>query len=498
MSNWYSRQFGDSASFAFIISFSRDTHPTGDSELDASWGGLAFWAGGRCLTRSVDSDGVPCDEVRWNLLGILEWLQRAAVPIVNEEPFPLTLSQRARDACDWIDASEVPYQRRSDDEESAWFSARSAWRSRHALRFSDLSVALPNVVLRRLGEFVEVSWDNESWGTVRPELRFVEGRGRELVPAIVVARVLSETLAEVCRVLASHVESPRIEALAKQSSALIAHDHDWHWLIPRACAELIEHEIPSLSDALTEHTRLRHCGIFVPHSLHTQILRQAEIESGKELLTIVERLEMEPTRPLNREFVDLIRPTRAAPIRPWRKGYDVALEVRETLGWGARPLPDLAAWLVSQSFHVATAELSPSIDGISRREHAQSIGAGSRHLGVTRARCLLNSVGASRLGREIALAAAFGHVIMDEEPIAVDGTLEHWPTAARARAFAAMLQIPEDGVRDLLSGARVGVSETRQVMSHFRAGPYVTTYHLKNLGYVDEEARMSLLGELAA
>jgi Zn-dependent peptidase ImmA (M78 family) len=113
---------------------------------------------------------------------------------------------------------------------------------------------------------------------------------------------------------------------------------------------------------------------------------------------------------------------------------------------------------------------------------------------------VINPQAQSPLRREIAQAAALGHILCDMTPVAVDGTWEHWPTAARARAFAAMLLLPDNGVRDVLAGrTSIDASDVRRVMDRFKTGPYATTYHLKNHGFIaDEERRAEILRELAA
>lgn len=92
-----------------------------------------------------------------------------------------------------------------------------------------------------------------------------------------------------------------------------------------------------------------------------------------------------------------------------------------------------------------------------------------------------------------------GHVLMDLPGVSVDGIGEHWPTAARARAFGVMLLLPEEGIRETLS-QRVRSIDSEAVvklMDTYRTGPYATTYHLLNLGLIDDERRYQILGELA-
>jgi hypothetical protein len=184
---------------------------------------------------------------------------------------------------------------------------------------------------------------------------------------------------------------------------------------------------------------------------------------------------------------ELIEPTSAPTNKPWWDGYNRALAVRESLGWGVLPVPqEVASWLNANGVRTSTWPLPSSIDLVATRteDHRAAIVVNPR---------------APRIRREIAHATALAHVLFDVTPTMVDGTWEHWPSAARARAFAAMFVMPEDGVRALLAGCEsVGVEEVRRVMEHFGTGPHSTTYHLKNLGFIpSDESRIDVLRELA-
>lgn len=490
MSNdWYARQFGDRNHFAVALSLGRDPHPTGDLTVDAGWGGLSIWVRGRCLMRNVSSEGGVSDEVRWSLVSILHWFINAGVRLVNEEPFPDTTSlDNVRDGCDWFNATETPLLTMTEAEEDAWFERRSDWRQHHALRRAATDVALPNVVIRRLGDFIEVSWDNEAWGASRPDLSFIERRGTELVAAARVARDLRAAMVDVTQALAEQYKLPELVELASAASATSAGDDDWRWLVHHATARVINDELGPLRDRLNQHTRARRDGLYVPHAPETFVLRQARLVSASDLRALLEAAQIVPDEPMKEPIRSLIRPTPASTIRPWTEGYESARDVRDALGWGDKPTPDLHSWMKANNIHVALRGLSSTIDLIATRS--------DDYRGST----VINPQAKSQLRREIGHAAALGHILFDVIPVAVDGTWEHWPTAARARAFAAMLLLPDEGVRDVLAGRNsVDASDVKRVMQRFNTGPYATTYHLKNRGFIaDEERRAEILRELVA
>jgi hypothetical protein len=107
------------------------------------------------------------------------------------------------------------------------------------------------------------------------------------------------------------------------------------------------------------------------------------------------------------------------------------------------------------------------------------------------------SGGASGLRREIGFASALGHLLMDVNPVSVDGDWEDWPTAARARAFAIMVLMPDQGLRETLpADTPIEPDDVRAVMKRFDTGPFATTFHLRNRGFINEERRAQLLAEL--
>jgi hypothetical protein len=485
--DWYGKQFGDKERFAVVISLGRDPHPTGDVAVDAGWGGISLWVRGRCLTRNVSGEGAMSDEVRWNLVGILRWLIDVGVRLVNEEPFPGVIRKNhLRDGCDWFNKTQTSPPMTEADEEG-WFARRSDFRQHHGLRRAADDVALPNVMIRRLGDFIEVSWDNETWGTSRPDLSFVEQRGTELVSAWQAASKLREALIDATQALAHEYKIPELVRLAALASTTTASDDEWRWLVPAQTARVIHDELVPLRERLVQHTRTKRNGLYIPHAYETLVLRQAQLDSTVDVQALLDAAGILPAEPMKEPIRRLIRPTAAPTVRPYEDGYRRARDVREALGWGDEPAPNLDEWMRSNNVDVEARALSPTVDLIAMRSYEDRRGL-----------AIKNPRGKRRSHREISSATALGHLLFDVDPIAVDGTGEHWPTAARARAFAAMLLLPDEGVRDVLAGrTNIDASDVKRVMDRFHTGPYATTYHLKNRDFIaDDERRMEILREL--
>ena len=488
VNDWYARQFGERDHIAINFSLSPDPHPAGDLARDATWGGFSLWVRGRCLTSSVSTEGGFSEEIRWNLLEILEWLAATGIRLVNEETQPLVVPRsRERDACDWLSDTEQPPATFTAEQETGWFEIRSEWRRHHALRSAAVDLALPNVVFRRLGESVEVSWDNETWSASRPGLRFVERRGTERITAVRVAEVVFEALGDCARALANKFPETSLLRIAEVAATQSAADSDWRWLIHDVTAKVIDREMGDLRALLTERARECRKGLYVPHCSETLVLRSARLKSAEEVSLLL-RAALAPTQAPIDPIIEQMAHRGPPPlVRPYLTGYDAALEVRETLGWGDAPAPNLDQWMTERGIGVSRATIAASVDLVTARidDHA---------------RVAINPSPSSHLRRETAAATALGHLLMDSESISVDGLFEHWPTSARARAFGIMLLLPKEGMRRALAGRdRIEAEDVREVMDSFGTGPYATTHHLKNLSFIDsDERRDEILRALVA
>jgi Zn-dependent peptidase ImmA (M78 family) len=495
MSDWFQQQFGRKDEFALVVWLGRDPHPGADDVVSASWGGLAVWVDGRCLTQTVRDDGSTAEQVRWYMLPVLGWLREHLVRLVNEEPFPSPArTDEVGDASAWFDASMEPGLTLLPEEETDWYTRRSQWRAGHGLRQAALDAALPNVCVRRLGRHLEVSWDNEAWPASRPDLRFVEPRGRALVDAAAATDVLRDTLHVLSERLQSHAQAndpaqARAMHTALGSGACDLTDDDWQWLVPEETRRLIfandsHFAAGNLLAELRSHTRESRCDALVPHTRRTLALRQLRASVCSDVDAVLAALERRPANPARDEFLKLRRPRPAIEEKPWLVGYDAALEVRDQLGWGADPCPSLTSWFVQQGVPVARDTLPSQVDVVACWYDEQHASASI-------------NVASPRYRRiEMGEATVLGHLLLDTEQVTIDGASEHWPAAARARAFAAMLMLPEEGLRGLVRGVTVDAARVRNIADHFGVGVHATAWHLRNLGLLDDDARVEILATL--
>lgn len=486
---WFQRFFGDTQRFGLKIELHDDphAHPDADPIRAASWGKLEIWVHGRCLTQSTRGGQVD-SAVEWYLDEFVRWSCRSIIPLLNEEPFPNPTRKQARTGADWVLRSESAPWTMREAEEDHWFATRWSWRHRHELFSAFPDADAPYVVIRRLGDFIEFSWDNDTWRPSRRGLLFTEALGKAQVGAIDVASIWSDALGVVISAVESRSQAAFGIAMPRASR------DDWRWLVPTTVGETLR-TTPRFEKLVQRlGRRAGSADIVVPHSVETLLLRDCSHLSANEL----EHLLSRRARPGGAsDTLQSLRAPHPAPFRqPWQDGYRAALRVRDALGWKNDPAPhDLPAWLAQHEVD-ASSDLKPSaLDSIL----------------VARSSCrpLIDindgSKASRRLSPRMLTAAALGVWLLDA-PSDSDfaftfSSTAHWPTTARAKAFAAMLLMPESGIRAFLDDQSVRQIDgmvVRDLMSHFGTTMHATLNHLNHMELIADEERLELEAELGA
>jgi Zn-dependent peptidase ImmA (M78 family) len=199
--------------FAIRLSFSPDPDQgvAIDPDEAASWGRLQLWVKGQNLCAHVDQ-GELIEGVHWYMLPILEWLTDVWNPLLHEERLP---NRNVEDtAAESLILTRNAPALASELDISAWEQEWYDWRSRHALRAARSGGLFPNVVFRRLHDYVEISWDDEPFAGTPPEFRFSLGQGSELLDPEDVAKPLYELAVSAVEYLKEVTQgSERLEAL---------------------------------------------------------------------------------------------------------------------------------------------------------------------------------------------------------------------------------------------------------------------------------------------
>lgn len=482
---WFERLFGNTETFAIRVSLEPDPSPApgGDEGLRWSWGGIAIYALGRCLSRHY-VHGVVHDSIRWYSLPLIQWLNSHCVRFLNEEPFPGgALTSELSDSVAWLEASlNGPVIGLTIEEEDEWFENRSRWWESHALRAALPGAVAPNLLFHRVGDDIELSWDNESVVPTKPGVRFVEPRGAVVVAGAFFTGVLRQAVHELTRAIQERVTLGNVTGPLANGGG--PSRDSWKLLLQSPTRRLTD--APEFSSWREKQEAIVPTeGAFIPHTLETSLLRAVPavtVEQVRPFLNVTP-----PQNDVKRELLKQSRATPAVGAEPWRQGYEAAHRIREALGWGNDAAPPLRAFLQSVGVAVHDSDL---LDGV---VCAVSSFGGNR-IGVLANRGVT-------MGDSMKLGTALGHIVLDLPHEGTFGVVSspwaHWPTTARAKAFAAMLLMPDEEIRSM--SRRHGVIDSmlvRQIMQRFRTTAVATTWHLYALRMISDEARMALASEV--
>lgn len=477
----FQRLFGDTERFALSIAFRDDPdRPVGITEhLQRSWGELQLWVDGLCLTRHVHGDGTSGEGVVWYLRPFLQWLDQSAAELLNREPFAFPIQRHEGTALDWLDsASEGRPPMATDWDDDQWFDERYAFWSSHALRAGMPGAAVPHVVFHRVADDIEVSWDNEGAPPPRPGLQYTNTRGARLVNG----EQFAETLRSAVRDASAWLEEcgGKLDLHGPLANGQGPGEEAWRLLLPRNTAALVA-EVEALGARMREAVPTH--GGFVPHTLASSVLRGVETSDMGALQAVSTVLEP-PAASHAIASVSSLRHASTAPRwRAWKDGYRAATRVREALGWGIDAVPDLRQRISALGIDVSDLALPSGVECAA--------------LGFSDGRARLVVGGPGHMGPAMRLAAALGHLVLDT-PVDRDfGVVSsRWmdpPTVARAKAFGAMLLMPEEVCRKLAKLTPEPGTLVQKVMQACNTTRAATSWHLYHLRLLDEGDLEALL-----
>ncbi len=204
----YQRLAGDTNTFAFKVEFDRDPDAGlgATPEESLSWGQFEIWANGRNLCAHLE-EGVQVKGVCWYLLPLLEWLAENWDSLLHEERLPT--APRGDDARQALEASYSPFQTDEELEERIY-----EWAQRHHMQACAEGGLFPDVVLRRRGAGIEVSWGESRLAGQPGHYQFLHGQGRSLTDPATVARALHDVASDAVAFLRSSLpDSERLRTL---------------------------------------------------------------------------------------------------------------------------------------------------------------------------------------------------------------------------------------------------------------------------------------------
>lgn len=189
----WERFSGDTDIFAVRIAFmpDPDVDTFARSADSASWGALQLWVDGQNLCSHVDQ-GEVLHSTHWYLLPFLEWVADNWNALLHEERLPNRNSSDT--AVRALSATRLAPALAGEEDTLAWDEERFEWRARHAVRFARDGGLFPNIVIRRIRDDVEVSWNDDSSAGSPSGFRYNSSAGAALLDPLDIAGPLFEVV----------------------------------------------------------------------------------------------------------------------------------------------------------------------------------------------------------------------------------------------------------------------------------------------------------------
>ena len=513
MSTRWERLAGDTGVFALKLAFARDPDEgqAADPDVGLSWGGFQIWVEGRNLCAHREA-GARIESAHWYLLPLIEWFVEHWNPLLHEERLP---TRNLGDTA-WasLRATRFPPPAIENDERQAsgWDEAWQAWWMRHALRVASHGGLLPDVVVRRLRDHVEISWGQTRTAGMPEHVDFAESAsGFSRLPPAAVADPLHELLADASEYLLScNPASNRFRKLQRRVAALRAGRHRERrlmWLaglgtnertvhagwqrVKRylsACAELPRRALLEASASPLVVTGSCQAaltfGSLAPNVGKADVLVLADV-----MVALHGPGSVSPSFESIRGAV----PIEDSGDPSWHQGYELAERFHDHFDgkFVGDTFVDVDGILETLGVEVVDRDLSDeTVRGVAfdGERHRPGILVNSR-----------NSANGNSSGRHFTLAHELCHLLFDRDAgvrlAMASGPWAPRDVERRANAFAAMVLMPNPLVRRAVATLTVAV-ETKdavgQVADRLRTGFESTLWHLKNLGYLDDFARQRI------
>ena len=517
MTTRWERLAGDTDAFALKIAFAPDPDEgrSIDPDVSRSWGSFQIWVNGRNLCAHLE-EGEHITSVHWYVLPLIEWFARHWNPLLHEERLPV--KNDGVSAWESLRATRFPPPVIEDDERQAsrWEGEWQAWWGRHALRAAREGGLFPDVVFRRLRDWVEVSWGPILSKNTPYRFEVTEAlQGAHRLPPQAVAGPLHDVLSNASEYLATLAgQSRRIRALRGKLKTLeeSAQNREQRlmWLAGLGANErTVRNRWRRALDSLSNLAEAPRRAIL--ESSESPLVVAGSCQAALMFGSLAPNVGQQDVLSLAQTMVDLyateggsevIRTVcRAAPVEEstspaWSQGYELAEALHEHFNsqFVAEETVDIEKLVETVGVEVKDLELSDEkVRGVSIAgpQHRPGIVVNSRH-------------GANLYpsGRRFTLAHELCHLLFDREAgsrLAIaSGPWAPQDVEKRANAFAAMLLMPaalvQRAVKKLTAPLETweGVGE---VARGLRMGHFSVLSHLKNLGYIDENDEQRIKDE---
>lgn len=445
---------GDRDRLAVEVTFLADDEPDTRGEDAVAWGELSVWVSGRNLcAHTIFGEQRP--GVRWDLLGVFEWLADSFDELLHETRLPVTTTG--------IDAAQTMERVRRhlgvDDlnELEQWQS----WWSRHNLRAGADGGLLPNLYVRRRGGRVEVSWDSTPQGFAPEGFSFEHSTGHDLLDPFATGDTLFRGLDQASAALSEHPDAgDRVAALRRRVGALRDERRTERRLalaagFPASDEGLVEEwrELQRLGHGSAAARRAAfeapHDDLVVGGSCAAQLMwgtLSPSLDAADRRRIVSMLLQVYDPGSETAELASLVRhePLAANLREAWEQGYELAKQLHDELALDSDEAVDVEAILVRLGVDVRTIELSDAgIRGltVASPEHRPTVTVNRRY-----------RHGRGTDVRRFTLAHEFCHLLADRDQgrdVALASS-EDWAPIdieRRANAFAAMFLMPRPAVQ---------------------------------------------------
>ncbi|MGW0854883.1 ImmA/IrrE family metallo-endopeptidase [Streptomyces sp. NPDC002690] len=513
----WERFSGATDAFAIRLSFMPDPDrgSAAEPEESSSWGALQIWVAGQNICAHVDQ-GEVLQSSHWYLLPFLEWLADAWNPLLHEERLPNRNLEST--AVTSLDRTRNAPPLATEQAILAWEEEWYDWRSRHALRSARAGGLLPNLVLRRVRDTVEVSWDDEPLAGTESDFAFSFSGGAALLPPKDVANPLFEVAsAAVDYLYAQHPDSARIQKVKTALASLkvpAENSARLSWL-----AGL---RLPSLGPGVAEEVggRIGESWERVRSALGNSPAAQAALTiEGKTPLVVTGSCQaallfgsVSPTisapdveslaallieqydgsgevHSLLEEYSEGVSVSLRSPA--WEQGYELAETLHDEIeSVGFVDIEEFVDSLGIQQKSIRLADVNVRGCSLVGPQHVPTIALNSSYVRG-------NSVRVNRFS----IAHELCHLLYDRDRgkrLAIaSGPWAPVNIERRANAFAAMFLMPTPLLQEAISASPDSVSTVEGVAfvaNRLQVSFHAAVEHLFNLTFMTEEEKQALLG----
>lgn len=520
MSVTWERFSGATDTFAVRLSFMPDPDHGIAAEADesSSWGALQIWVAGQNLCAHVDQ-GEVLQYSHWYLLSFLEWLADNWNPLFHEERLPNRNIEVTAAAS--LDRTRNAPSLASEDEILLWEEERYEWRSRHAIRSGRAGGLFPNVIIRRVRDAIEISWDDEPLAGTQSDFAYSFSGGAALLPPSQVANPLFEVAAEaIAHLYAQHPESARIQKIKSVLDSLSLPTQDetrLSWLAglrsPRFRTGVVEEAGGRIRDSwehirrvIGDSTAAARAAFAVEERTPLVVSGscQAALLFGSVSPTVSEADVQRLSALLVRQYdavgdahTRLEEYAEECPVSlhtpAWEQGYDLAESLHDEIrSDGFVDIDEFVDSLGIQRTSIQLDDVNIRACSLVGPQHVPTIALNSSYARGNSAH--VNRFSAAHElchllfdrthGRRVALASG------PWAPVSIE---------RRANAFAAMFLMPPHLLREAIAASPEPINTPEGVSfvaSRLQVGFHAAVEHLYNLTFMTEEEKDLLLGRL--